>query len=169
MSNVIVRRYQPSDLERCRVLWAELTGHHRQIYDDPTIGGDDPGLHFDEHLARVGPERIWVAERAGDVVGLTGLLLDGREAEVEPIVVAAAHRGAGIGRALLEHVVGQAKGLGVRYLSVKPVARNAEAIAFFHGAGFQTLGHIELFVDLAEREPSPWKPGPELFGYPFRY
>jgi hypothetical protein len=29
------------------------------------IGGDDPGLCFDEHLARVGPERLWVAERGG--------------------------------------------------------------------------------------------------------
>jgi hypothetical protein len=39
----------------------KLTGHHRQIYDDPSIGRDDPGTGFDAYLAT--PERIasWVA------------------------------------------------------------------------------------------------------------
>ena len=29
----------------------ELTDHHRQIYDDPSIGADDPGTGFDDYLA----------------------------------------------------------------------------------------------------------------------
>ena len=39
----------------------ELTDHHQQIYDDPSIGRDDPGNGFDDYLAT--PERIasWVA------------------------------------------------------------------------------------------------------------
>jgi ribosomal protein S18 acetylase RimI-like enzyme len=149
-------------------LWVELTQRHREIYDDPSIGGDDPGLYFDEHLARVGPERLWVADRDGEAVGLVGLIVDGQEAEVEPIVVASAHRGEGVGRALLEHMVEEAKKLGVRYLSVKPVARNLEAISFYYDFGFQTLGEIELFMDLGTPAPGTWKPGPELFGHSFR-
>ncbi len=44
----------PSDREACRALWRELTECHRTIYGDPSIGGDDPGLYFDEHLLAPG-------------------------------------------------------------------------------------------------------------------
>jgi GNAT superfamily N-acetyltransferase len=165
----MIRPYVPSDLVTCRALWVELTQRHREIYDDPSIGGDDPGLYFDEHLDRVGPERLWVAERAGEVIGLAGLIVDGQEGEVEPLVVAPAHRGGGVGRALLEHMVEEAKKLGVRYLSVKPVARNLEAISFYYNFGFQTLGEIEMFMDLGTPAPGTWKPGPELFGNSFSF
>jgi N-acetylglutamate synthase-like GNAT family acetyltransferase len=169
MNEITIRDYHPSDLERCRALWEELTQHHREIYEDPGIGGDSPGLHFDKHLDRVGPERVWVAEQRGQVIGLAGLILDDAEAEVEPIVVAARCRGAGVGQALLGRLTEEAQKLDVRYLSVRPVARNVEAIAFFHGSGFQTLGHIELLVELDRSTPGTWKPGPELFGHSFRY
>jgi ribosomal protein S18 acetylase RimI-like enzyme len=169
MSEGTIRAYHPSDLEACRALWTELTERHREIYGTPSIGGDDPGLYFDEHLARVGSERLWVAERAGQVVGLVGLIVDGQEAEMEPIVVASACRSEGIGQALLKRVVEEAKELGVRYLSVKPVARNLEAIAFYYDFGFRTLGEIEMFIDLRTPPSDIWKPGPELFGHSFKY
>lgn len=169
MADVIIRLYQPTDLETCRALWAELTERHRDIYADPSIGGAEPGLHFDQHLARAGPEHLWVAECAGEVVGLTGLIVADGEAEVEPLVVASGRRGQGIGQALVKHTVVEAHRLGVRYLSVRPVARNVEAIGFFYDAGFQTLGHLELFMDLRPSAPAAWKPGPELFGCCFRF
>ena len=93
-----VRGYEPRDLEACRGLWVELTQWHRDIFDAPEIGGDDPGRAFDEHLARVGAENIWVAEAEGRVVGLAGLIPD--VFELEPVVVAEQHRGHGIGRLL---------------------------------------------------------------------
>jgi ribosomal protein S18 acetylase RimI-like enzyme len=169
MTGITIRQYHPSDLEPCRALWAELTQRHREIYNDSTIGGDTPGLHFDKHLARVGPEHIWVAEHDGEVIGLVGLIVEDREAEVEPIVVASAHRDKGIGRALLNRMLEEAKKLGVRYLSVKPVARNVEAISLYYDFGFQTLGEIEMFMDLGAPMPDTWKPGPELFGRSFQY
>lgn len=169
MSDITVRPYQSCDLEACRAMWVELVQRHREIYNAPSIGGDSPGLHFDRHLTRVGPGRLWVAERDGEVIGLVGLIVDGQEAEVEPIVVASAHRSEGIGQILLDRTVEEAEKLGVRYLSVKPVARNLEAISFYYNFGFQTLGEIEMFMDLGTPEPDTWKPGPELFGHPFKY
>jgi hypothetical protein len=59
--------------------------------------------------------------------------------------------------------------LGVRYLNVKPVARNTSAIAFFFRHGFCTLGHLEMFMDLTGKDVRPWEPGPELFGHRFDY
>ncbi len=164
-----VRDYEPSDLDRCRSLWAEMTQRHRDIYDDPSIGGDNPGLEFDKHLSRVGPERIWVATSGEEIVGLVSLIQEDEQAEVEPIVVSSQHRGRGIGQELLNHAIEQAKRLRVLCLSVKPVARNEEAISFFYDAGFRILGHIQLFMWLGPSSPGQWRQGPELFGKPFDY
>jgi len=169
VNETTIRQYYPSDLDRCRALWVELTERHREIYNDPSIGGNTPGIYFDKHLAHVGPDHIWVAEREGKVVGLTGLIVQGQEAEVEPLVVASIHREKGIGRALLDRMVEEARELGVRYLSVKPVARNLEAIAFYYDFGFRTLGEIEMFIDLGTPEPGMWKRGPKLFGHCFQH
>ena len=167
MSQVDVRLYRESDLDLCRELWLELTLVHRNIYNDPAIGGDDPGTGFDKHVAFAGPDRIWVAEAKGEVVGMTGLLLRDEEAEAEPLVVAEAYRGKGIGRALLDHAVKEAKNTDVKYLCVKPVARNTEAISFFHHSSFGTVGHIQLFMDLKGK--GAWIPDLEIFGYRFDY
>jgi GNAT superfamily N-acetyltransferase len=146
-----------------------MTQRHRDIYDDPTIGGASPGLEFDKHLSLVGSERIWVATSGEEIVGLVSLIQDDQQAEVEPIVVSSQHRGRGIGQELLKCAIEQAKTLGVLCLTVKPVARNEEAISFFYDAGFKTLGHIQLFMWLGPSSPGQWKSGPELFGKPFDY
>jgi GNAT superfamily N-acetyltransferase len=167
MSDFKIRQYEPSDLEQCRSLWEELTQHHRDIYEDPFIGGETPGLYFDEHLARVGPEYIWVAEHEATIVGFTGLIMEDKEAEVEPLVVRGEYRNQGIGRALLDHVIKEAQSRGIRYLNVRPVARNLSALSFFYEQGFQTLGHIQLFMDFEDSKT--WKSGITLFGYSFKY
>jgi GNAT superfamily N-acetyltransferase len=151
--DVVIRRYRCDDLDACRALWVELTETHRELYDGPTIGGDDPGRQFDQHLAATGPERIWVADAAGQVVGLAGMLLDGHRAELEPIVVAAHHRGSGIGALLTEAVIDAARTAGARRLAVRPTGRNTAAMRFFHAVGFDVLGRVELQVDLVDRPP----------------
>lgn len=103
------------------------------------------------------------------VAGLAGLIVDGQEAEVEPMVVASVYRREGIGQALLECVIEEAKKLEVRFLNVKPVARNLEAISFYYRAGFQTLGHIEMFTDLRAAAPDTWKAGAMLCDHAFKY
>lgn len=166
---VVVRDYADADYPACRMLWVELTAHHRRIYQDPAIGGDDPGSAFDDYLAV--PERVgsWVAELAGRVVGLTGLLDRGVSGEVEPVVVTGRLRGRGVGRLLIERVVTAAVARGHEYLAIRPVARNVSAIRRFHDAGFQTLGgHVDLTMDLAGRRHA-WLEGERLHGLDFRY
>ncbi|MCP3973668.1 MAG: GNAT family N-acetyltransferase [bacterium] len=145
-----LREYLPDDYAACRALWVELTQHHRDIYDAPTIGGDDPGADFDEYLEMENRAISWVATLDGGVVGLTGLLIEGSEAEVEPVIVTASQRGSGIGSALVNRAIGEVRDRGLTSIKVRPVARNASALQFFHGAGFQTLGHVELFMSLGE-------------------
>jgi N-acetylglutamate synthase-like GNAT family acetyltransferase len=168
-TNPTIRPYTPADLEPCRALWVALTEHHRTLYGEPAIGGAQPGLYFDAHLERVGAERLWVAEADGTVCGLVGLIVRGEEAEVEPIVVSVTHRGCGIGQRLLARARQEAEALQVRFLCVRPVARNAEAMAFFYGAGFQFLGQVELFMDLSSSSERIWEDGVTIHGHPFKY
>ena len=163
---ILIRRYEPEDLQACRLLWKELTERHRQIYSDDSIGGPDPGTYFDSHLAKTGLERLIVAEAGSQVVGLAGLLQEGEEAELEPLVVSEPHRSSGIGRRLVEAAIVEAKKLGVTSLSVRPVARNIEAIRFFKDCGFENLGHVEMFMDFSERK---WIRGVRLHGTELSY
>jgi GNAT superfamily N-acetyltransferase len=168
-SDVIVRDYANGDYDACRSLWAELTEYHRGIYGDPSIGGDDPGAGFDDYLAEPQRAGSWVAESHGRVIGLTGLFNRGTSGEVEPVVVAEAARGRGIGRMLISRVAAEARSRGYEYLAIRPVARNVAAIRRFHAAGFRALGgHIDLTMDLAERRHE-WLPGATLHGLDFDY
>ncbi len=167
--DVSVRDYHPGDYGAGRRLWAELTEHHRRIYGDPSIGGADPGSGFDDYLDLRGRLTSWVAEVEGDVVGLTGLLDHGPSAEVEPVVVTDAWRHQGVGEALIQKVVTEARRRGYEYLAIRPVARNITAIQSFYQVGFRTLGgHIDLTMDLRQRR-HPWLEGAELHGLEFRY
>jgi len=166
--NVRIRGYDASDLDACRSLWVELTEWHRELFASPTIGGDDPGRKFDEHLSRVGVEHIWVAEGDGRPVGLVGLIPSPGESELEPIVVAREWRGRGVGDALARVVIDTVRQRGDRFLSTKPVARNDEALRFFHGLGFDVLDQLHLLADLRPPNEQTWRSGPTLAGRAFR-
>jgi GNAT superfamily N-acetyltransferase len=167
--SLVVREYRSEDYAACRQLWVELTEHHRRIYGNTSIGGDDPGAGFDDYLAMSARVKSWVGDLHGDVVGLTGLLDHGVSGEVEPVVVSGGFRQTGIGRSLIDHVVTEATERGYEYLSIRPVARNVAAIERFHEAGFRTLGgHVDLTIDLKERR-QVWLDGVNLHGLDFRY
>ena len=162
-----MRGYEERDLDACRGLWVELTQWHRDIFDAAEIGGDDPGRAFDEHLAKVGAENVWVAEVDGQIAGLAGLIPD--DPELEPIVVSGQHRGHGVGRLLAEVVISAARDRGARTIQVRPVARNVEAVRFFHELGFDILDQLQLSMDLVDREGDPWIPGEQVADRDFRF
>src|SRR5215211_4737994 len=138
-----IRAYRPLDHSACRGLWAELTMHHRELYDDPTFGGADPGAAFEEYLTRLDLSGIWVADHPEDgVVGMVGLLLKGRAGEVEPVVVAEHRRGQGIGRALLDQVAAEARRRGMAHLTVTPASRNEPAVRCLYRAGYDVLSNV---------------------------
>jgi len=161
-----IRNYREEDRKQCRSLWRELTEWHREIYQDPTIGGEHPEDYFDKHLAKVGPDKLWVAVRNSRVVGLVGLIVDGNEAEIEPLIVSKAYRGKGIGKQLIETVVSEARKMKVQFLSIKPVARNVNTIKFLYKLGFKNLGHVELFMDFSDYN---WKLKIDLFKCIFNF
>ena len=166
--NVRIRSFEVGDIDACRRLWVELTEWHRQIYDSPGLGGDDPGAKFDEHLDRVGPEHIWIAESDGAAIGMSALIASPGEAELEPIIVTPRWRGRGVGEALARAVIDAARQRGERQVITKPVARNDAGLRFFHRLGFDALGQLELIADLRPLEEQVWRVGPVLAGRDFR-
>jgi ribosomal protein S18 acetylase RimI-like enzyme len=166
LTNVSVRDYEERDLAACRSLWAELTQWHRDIYEDETIGGSEPGQYFDEHLRKAGPQHLMVAIDGQKVVGLIGYLTEGEEVEIEPLIVGASHRGMGIGTMMVNSVIKRVRGQGLKFLSVRPVARNKKAIKFFRQKGFDKIGRVEMFIDFSGRK---WKDDLQLFDFEFGY
>jgi GNAT superfamily N-acetyltransferase len=166
---VRIRPYRPSDHSAGRGLWVELTEEQRELYDDATIGGADPGAAFEEYLTRLDLSGVWVADDGeGGVVGLVGLVLNGRAGEVEPVVVTRSRRGQGIGKTLLSHVAEEARKRGMTYLTITPSSRNEAAIRCFHAAGYDVMSAVELSLDLG-RSTRGWQDGPSLQGLTFRY
>jgi len=163
---VTIRPFEEQDAGACRGLWGELTRAHRALYDDASIGGDDPGSGFDAYLGEFAGARKWVAERGGSVIGFVGLIIRGRQGEIEPVVVSFDARGQGVGRSLVEAAVEAARAEGVDQLKASPVARNSHAIDFFHSLGFTALGHLDLLMDF--RHPDGyWQPGEHVAGSDF--
>src|SRR5215212_1978343 len=107
---------------------------------------------FDRYLAEQKPLHVWVAEVDGRVAGFTGALDHDQRWELEPIVVDRPFRAGGVGSALVAALVDAARAAGKRGGIVHPAARNAGALRFFHGHGFDVLGQIELVLDLARPE-----------------
>ena len=167
---MIIRNYLDDDLDACRELWVQLTETHREIYEAPDIGGDNPGLQFDQQLSKVGSERIWVADDANAIVGMIGIQpgSDEGSVEIEPLVVNPEARGRGVGKALVQHVLEVIKSMGLRDLNVRVVARNAEAIRFYHDIGFDVIGYLELFYDTSPRDEQAWREAETVAGRRFR-
>jgi N-acetylglutamate synthase-like GNAT family acetyltransferase len=159
-----VRRYGDADREACRALWLELVETHRDLYEDPAVGGDDPAAGFDRHVDEFGTQDLWVADDGGEVLGLAGLVWHGDRAELEPVVVSERARGGGIGSALVDAAVSESRARRARYVFVQPTARNTAGIAFFHGRGFDVLAYVQLQLDLAERTR---RPGERIAGLTF--
>ena len=126
----------------------------RANYDDPALG------HFlRDHLSDLAPTapvesqhaldfatmrsapgfRLWVADIAGEVVGTVGLgHRDATHEELKSMRTSPVHRGHGIGRALLDHAVADARRRGVLRLSLETGSMEffAPARALYTRAGF---------------------------------
>lgn len=81
----------------------------------------------------------WVADEDGVCIGeLTVFAIEAAEPELG-MVVAAAHRGRGIGRALLASALGWARANGKAALVLRVFPDNAAALALYRSAGFSDV------------------------------
>ncbi len=87
-------------------------------------------------------QEVFVAERADQIIGVAGLYLS--EWNLRPSLgnlrVAQAHRRQGVGRALVEAVLGGAQKLGARGLWLEVTNVNLAAISLYRSMGFRLCG-----------------------------
>jgi putative acetyltransferase len=83
---------------------------------------------------------IFMAFMGSEPVGTCALIRTGPGSfEVAKMAVKEEHRGAGIGRRLLEHTVAEAKKLGAKSLSLETNTKLTPAIRLYESTGFRHL------------------------------
>jgi L-amino acid N-acyltransferase YncA len=167
--NIVIREYRDNDYDVCVALSRELAQHHADIYDVPSIAIQDQGKWLDGLMHKDGYAGLWLAEIDGKVAGFCCLFSYGEEGEIEPVVVATSSRNKGTGTRLIRRVVDEAKKRNIRYLSIRPVARNKKAFTLFTRLGFDHVGHIDLFQDLSNKQDREWKSGFVIHGKHLKY
>jgi GNAT superfamily N-acetyltransferase len=109
---------------------------------------------------------VWVAEQDGTLVGYAAVAHRERAAtpfcmarawwDLEAMGVSAEHRRKGVGRALLQRVVSEAKAQGIAEIELNSWAFNAPAQAAFRSLGFTPKAlRFELRVSDARSTSSP--------------
>lgn len=144
----ITRLYRPRDRDALRDLVLKL---HKSVrpFDDVLLPWSEIGVrYFEALLAQVEDTEgvIYVAEADDRIVGhviLFGLVgpcdpdeRPERYTSMAELFVEPAHRGHGIGRALVERAESYARRLGAYKLELKVLAENESAIGFYENLGY---------------------------------
>ncbi|WP_261956763.1 GNAT family N-acetyltransferase [Streptomyces nigrescens] len=127
-SDVIIRRYRDADQDVVVDLWSRAVRRAHPFIEEEG-GGERARILREVYLVRA---ENWVAERAGTVIGLLGLLPGG---EIGGLFVAPEAQGDGVGRQLVEHAA-------ARYgaLTLEVFEGNARARRFGAHLGFTERG-----------------------------
>ena len=127
----LIREMRQTDL-------ATVAGIERGAYEFPW----SPGIFRDCLLAGY---TSLVLEQGAAVIGYGIMSVAAGEAHLLNLALAPSARGQGHGRRLLEHLLDLARGAGVEgvYLEVRP--SNRDALALYHGAGFEVIGRRRAY------------------------
>ncbi len=111
---------------------AQVMAIERDLYPFPWSEG-----HFRDSLNA--GYSCWVCASDGEVVGYAVMMLAADEAHVLNIAIARPWQGRGLGRRLMQHLIGLARGYGAReiFLEVRP--SNTVARRLYHDMGFNEI------------------------------
>jgi len=108
--------------------------------------------HIDDDIA-ANIAGIFVAEEAGEVVGYITTRIDpeSKIGTIPNLGVLPAHRGAGIGRQLIETATAYAKAEGMAYLRIETLDQNAIGQYLYPSSGFEEIARqIHYLKPLSE-------------------
>jgi ribosomal protein S18 acetylase RimI-like enzyme len=134
---VTIRAWEPRDREAVEALL-------RLLSDSATVIGEDAPTY--------------AAERDERVVGMVTLCvfttLTGRKAYLDHLVVAPGSRGQGIGRALVEFAVAQARAAGASRIDLTANAQKQAGRALYRSVGFRQRDTASFRLNLTESAPA---------------
>jgi GNAT superfamily N-acetyltransferase len=151
---VIFRDARREDVPAIVALLADdVLGAGREAAADEAAADDAYQMAFEQVQADP-RSRLIVAEADGQVAGtlqltlLPGLSRHGMlRAQIEAVRVAASHRSQGLGRAMIEWAIGQAREHGCGLVQLTSDKRRHDAIRFYESLGF-TASHEGLKLPL---------------------
>ena len=113
-----------------------------------------------EHAFDIEPEASLVARVGGELVGLGNLGLRGADAWIGGVGVVPAHRGTGLGEALMRGLISEAGSRGVERLWLEVIVENTAAVRLYEKLAFAHVRDVEVWSleeTVADRDslPSP--------------
>ena len=138
---VIVRPATLGDVDALVALVAEVAGEGRWIATEAPVDVEQRRRRMVEDVERE-EAIVLVAEAGGVPVGQLGLHLAPYGVADLGMLVAAGWRGRGVGTALLDEAVRQAREAGAHKIALQVWPHNTAAIALYERFGFQREGHL---------------------------
>ncbi len=91
-------------------------------------------------LTRNDRDRLWIAERAGQIIGCVGIVgTSVEEAQLRWFLVAPEARGAGLGKRLLHEAVMFCRNCGYQSIFLWTVSALTAAVGLYRSVGFQRI------------------------------
>jgi len=125
-----IRLFYQEDYEAAYRLWANTPGMGLNTTDDSRDGV----LRY----LRRNPNTCFVAEEAGEIVGVILAGHDGRRGFIYHLAVSISHRNKGIGSMLVEHAMQALKQEEIHKVALVVMAGNKTGNAFWEARGFTT-------------------------------
>jgi ribosomal protein S18 acetylase RimI-like enzyme len=152
---MIVRVYQPSDLEELKQMTVEafegIALDQRVEEELGVLHGHDwrwrKGRHIEEDVA-ANAAGVFVAEENGTILGYITTVLD-REAgkgRIPNLAVAPGARSKGLGRQLIEHALEYFRREGMSYAMIETMAYNEVGNHLYPACGFVEVGRQVHFA-----------------------
>lgn len=150
-----IRPYKPDDLPALKAITVQafagvsIDGGIEQLFGQ--INGHNwqwrKARHIDEDVRR-DPEGIFVAEENGQVVGYITTWQDAEAGigHIPNLAVAEHHRGAGLGRQLIEHALEHFRQAGLTHAKIETLEENAIGNHLYPSLGFREVARQVHFV-----------------------
>lgn len=129
MSEIELRPATPADAPRLTDIVQAAYGHYVE-----RLGRPRPML--DDYADVIRRDQVVVAERGGAVVGLVVLQVGDEGFVVDNVAVDPAHKGSGVGRALLERAEAEARRAGFDSVALYTHERMTENLALYERIGY---------------------------------
>ena len=106
---------------------------------------DEAALGFMEHAFDLVPEASLLARVDGELVALANLGLRGTDAWVGGVGVVPAHRGGGVGEALMRGLADEARSRGVERVWLEVIEGNTAALRLYEKLGYGHVRDVEVW------------------------
>jgi len=156
----VIRRLAATDLRAYKALRDRMLEAYPEAFTSDA--GAERGRRADDYLPRLGLDRpdgghlLLGAWDDGELVGAIGLERDRRDkvrhiGHVIGMMVKPEAQGRGIGRALVERALADARAAGLELLTLSVTEGNDAALQLYQSAGFERYGTLRRALRIGDR------------------